>query len=626
MNQDKKSSMTSFLPILILGIAAIAVMQVLNPPDEKNKKQPLELEQKKEQTNQPGPVQKEVAQSQLADFVFKNTAPAKEIVYDSGTNVYVLNTEGGRIERVYVKSRPTLPIPDTVIEKTNDATSEKYRALEITMGNGMDFQPHIYFKDQGSDQLAHPLLNSAIFRLDESIENDQVKEIKFSLPVTFKGHRLEIIKRFRFLKNENFFHQITEIKNLESTQFELGGDLYFKPFAGIGPGPIDDSSRELTYFGRFIRYDDSLSRLPSYGSGGSGWFGCGGGDKGPFTLYLNNPGSVEYMGAHSRYFIAYARFLSSNKEEHHSSLDGLIVTNNPSLESNAFYTGVVRGFKLAPAQVGTDDTLVLNMQVFASLRSDEQHTFHDSQLGLREFGEDRADSGLRDVIYSSTFLTMFSSIRDAIIWLLRFVEGYVGNYGFAIILIGVGLKLATYPLNQMQAKTMKKMSALKPEMDLVNEKYKDDPNEKQKRIMEIYKKHKINPAKGCLPVLIQIPIFIALYSAFSESIELWGSPFIWWMTDLSAPDTIYTIDTSILHGFTINILPLIMVVSQFAQQRLTTVSSDPQQKMLMYVMPFIMIFFFWSMPSGVTLYWTVQNIISVIWQLAANRFVKVEDV
>ncbi|MBW7856761.1 MAG: membrane protein insertase YidC [Leptonema sp. (in: Bacteria)] len=620
MNQDKQSSITSFLPILILGIAAIAVMQVLNPPEEQSKKPTIEAEQKQEQTIDKTPLSPIKNEFKAADFVFKNEGVAKEILYDAGPNIFVLNTEGGRIERVYVKSRPTVPIPDTVIDKTEDATSEKYRALEITMGNGMEFQPHLYFKDQGANQLAHPLLNSAIFKLQESNDGDNVKEFKFSLPVTFKGHRLEIIKVFRFLKNENFFHQITSIKNLESIPFQLNGDLYFKPFSGIGPGPIDDSSREMTYFGRFVRYDDSLSRLPSYGSGGSGWFGCGGGDKGPYTLYLNKPGSVEYVGAHSRYFIAYARFLSSNKEEHHSSLDGLIVTNNPSLESNAFYTGVIRGFKLS-----SNDTLTVRTQVFAGLRADEQHVFNDSKLGLDEFGEDRPDSGLRDVIYSSTFLTLFSSIRDAIIWLLRYVESYVGNYGFAIILIGVGLKLATYPLNQMQAKTMKKMSALKPEMDIINEKYKDDPNEKQKRIMEIYKKHKINPAKGCLPVLIQIPIFIALYSAFSESIELWGSPFIWWMTDLSAPDTIYTINAWIFHGYTINILPLIMVVSQFAQQRLTTVSSDPQQKMLMYVMPFIMIFFFWSMPSGVTLYWTVQNIISVIWQLAANRFVKVED-
>lgn len=126
-------------------------------------------------------------------------------------------------------------------------------------------------------------------------------------------------------------------------------------------------------------------------------------------------------------------------------------------------------------------------------------------------------------------------------------------------------------------------------------------------------------------MLIQIPIFIALYSAFTESIELWHSPFFLWIKDLSEPDTIYTINYSIIHNVPINILPLLMVGSQFAQQKLTTVVADPQQRMLMYIMPFMMIFFFWSMPSGVTMYWTVQNIIAVLWQLAVNRFAKVED-
>ena len=138
--------------------------------------------------------------------------------------------------------------------------------------------------------------------------------------------------------------------------------------------------------------------------------------------------------------------------------------------------------------------------------------------------------------------------------------------------------------------------------------------------MALYKEHNVNPAKGCLPMVIQIPIFIALYSAFSESMELWRSPFIFWMNDLSEPDTVYIIkDLFFVQNFHINILPLFMVSSQILQQKFTTVVSDPQQKMLMYFMPVIMIFFFWSMPSGVTLYWTVQNVISIIWQVIANK-------
>lgn len=634
MSQENKSPVSALLPILILGIGAVLMMQILDPPVEPPKQQPVPVTQKEQA---------------LSDFTFQNRGQEKQILHDNGINVYVLNTKGGRIERIYVKSRDTVRIPESIIEASDDPLMKKFNALEITMGNGMDFQPHLYFKGAQAHQLAHPPLNDAVFSLTESDPSPGVKEYRFTLPVRFRDHRLELVKVYRFLENENFFHQVTVLRNLENRPFVLTdargkpADLFFKPFAGVGPAPESDTAREMAYFGRFINYNDSLSRLPGYGSGGSGWFGCSGGSKGPYTLYLDAYDTLQFLGAHSRYFIAYTRFMPTDNPL--SSLDGAVVTNDPSLKSDAFYSGIFKGFKLTAAH-DTDlnmkpgepritdlvkmdqartDAIVLNMQVFAGLRADDEHVFNNPTVASAEFGEEAPESGMRDVIYSSTFLALFAKIRDGIIWLLRFIEGYVGNYGYAIIIIAVGWKLVTYPLNQMQAKTMKKMQALKPEMDAINEKYKDDPNERQKKIMEVYKKHKINPAKGCLPVLIQIPIFIALYSAFTESIELWHSPFILWMHDLSEPDTVYTLNLGFVKNFTINILPLVMVASQFAQQKLTTVTADPQQKMLMYVMPFIMIFFFWSMPSGVTLYWTVQNIISVIWQLAANRFAKVED-
>lgn len=632
MSQENRSPATSLIPVLILGIGAILMMQLLEP----NKKPSIQ--------EKPAPLPA-ADESALSDFDYPSGGEGRSFEVDVGSAIYILNTRGGRIERLYIKNSDAVRLPDAVLDRSSDPVEKERRALEITLGNGLDFQPHIYYNipGRGVEPLAHPRLNDAVFRLEETVPAAGMREVRFSLPVEFKKHRLELIKIYRFLENENFFHQITILRNLENRPFVLGGDLFFKPFSGVGPGPESDTARELAYFGRFIHYNDSLSRIPGYGSAQSGWFGCSGGSKGPFALYLEAPDTLKFLGAHSRYFIIYSRFLPA--ESKLSIPDGVIAVNQPSLKSDAFYTTVYKNFTLSAAHdadlqlkpgaprindlvkldQARSDGIVINMQVFAGLRADEQHVFHNPSLASAEFGEEAPESAMRDVIYSSTFLALFAKVRDGIIWLLRFIEGYVGNYGYAIIIIAIGWKLVTYPLNQVQAKTMKKMNALKPELDAINEKYRDDPNERQKRIMEVYKKHRINPAKGCLPVLIQIPIFIALYSAFTESIELWHSPFILWMHDLSEPDTVYTLDLWIFKGFTVNILPLIMVTSQFLQQKLTTVSSDPQQKMLMYLMPFIMIFFFWSMPSGVTLYWTVQNILSVLWQLAANRFAKVED-
>ena len=199
----------------------------------------------------------------------------------------------------------------------------------------------------------------------------------------------------------------------------------------------------------------------------------------------------------------------------------------------------------------------------------------------------------------------------------------IPNYGWCIIALSLLLKLGFYPLNQKQAESMKKMQELNPLIQEINTKYDKDPALKQQKIMELYKKHNANPVGGCLPMLIQIPIFIALYTAFSDTIDLWKSPFLW-INDLSEPDTVWSSPMILGSIFNLNLLPIIMVITQIVQTKMTSVSTDPNQKVLMYTMPIIMIFFFWSMPSGVTLYWTTQNFFSIAQQYYTNNFVELK--
>jgi YidC/Oxa1 family membrane protein insertase len=210
--------------------------------------------------------------------------------------------------------------------------------------------------------------------------------------------------------------------------------------------------------------------------------------------------------------------------------------------------------------------------------------------------------------------------RNGIIWVLKKLYTVIPNYGWCIILFGILLKLIFYPLNQKQAESMKKMQELSPQIKIIGDKFANDPAKKQEKIMELYKKNNANPMGGCLPMLVQIPIFIALYTAFSDTIDLWKSPFLW-IHDLSEPDTIYTTPAFLgMAGIALNILPLLMVGSQFLQTKMTSVATDPNQKTMMYVLPFIMLYFFWTMPSGVVLYWTVQNILSILQQTITNKF------
>ncbi|MDY6821158.1 MAG: membrane protein insertase YidC [Deferribacterota bacterium] len=189
---------------------------------------------------------------------------------------------------------------------------------------------------------------------------------------------------------------------------------------------------------------------------------------------------------------------------------------------------------------------------------------------------------------------------------LIYFNNIFNNYGVAIILLTLILKLLTLPLNSMSMKSMKKMQKVQPEITKVRNKYKGDPQKMNAAVMELYRKHKVNPMSSCLPLLIQIPIFIALYRMLLVSIELKNSPFIWWITDLSQKDPLY-------------ITPILMGLSMFAQQKMTPSTADPTQQKIFMLMPIIFTFLFINFPSGLVIYWLVNNILTIIHQMYLNK-------
>lgn len=200
-------------------------------------------------------------------------------------------------------------------------------------------------------------------------------------------------------------------------------------------------------------------------------------------------------------------------------------------------------------------------------------------------------------------------------WLLSILKfGYtlIPNYGVVIILLSILIKVAFYPMSLSGLRSMKAMQQLQPEMERLRKKYADDPQKLQQSMMALYKDNKINPVGGCLPLLLQMPVFIALYPVLANSVELRQAPFVGWIKDLSAPDVLTTV-----FGFDIHILPLLMSATMFWQQKLTP--TDPRQAMLTWMMPIMMIFFLYGSPSGLTLYWTMLNILSVAQQWLINR-------
>jgi YidC/Oxa1 family membrane protein insertase len=216
----------------------------------------------------------------------------------------------------------------------------------------------------------------------------------------------------------------------------------------------------------------------------------------------------------------------------------------------------------------------------------------------------------------------FSAIAKPLLHTLKFFYKFVGNYGIAIIIITVILKVLFYPLTNKSYKSMKEMQKLQPKMEALKEKFKNDREAMNKAVMEMYKTHKVNPMGGCLPMIIQIPVFFALYKALMFSIELRHAPFMLWINDLSAPDALFGVIPKaipLLGGFPVGPLPLLMGATMVIQQKMTPSNMDPAQAKMMMALPFIFTFMFFNFPSGLVLYWLVNNILTIAQQFYINK-------
>jgi YidC/Oxa1 family membrane protein insertase len=204
--------------------------------------------------------------------------------------------------------------------------------------------------------------------------------------------------------------------------------------------------------------------------------------------------------------------------------------------------------------------------------------------------------------------------------IFKFIHQFIHNYGIAIIVFSILMKLLLYPLSITQMRSAQKMQIIAPLMNEVREKYKDDQTKQQKEIMKVYSEYGINPAGGCLPLLLQMPILYALWAVLKSSIELRQAHFAFWITDLSVPDTILKLPVSILGIGQISGLALLMGATLFIQQKQSI--TDPRQKAMVYMMPIMLTLLFNYLPSGLNLYYFTFNIISIAMQLYINKFSK----
>jgi YidC/Oxa1 family membrane protein insertase len=202
-------------------------------------------------------------------------------------------------------------------------------------------------------------------------------------------------------------------------------------------------------------------------------------------------------------------------------------------------------------------------------------------------------------------------------WLLQALYSVIPNYGIAIIVLTVLVRLVTAPLTARQMRSMERMRRLSPKLEEIRTKYQEDRQKQSEEMMKLYRQEGVNPLGGCLPMVLQIPVFIGLFYALRSSIELRHSPFVGWIDDLSVPDQLFVLPGLQLP---VRVLPLLMGASMVVQQRLTPMQVDPAQaRMMMIVMPVMMTVMFYQFPSGLVLYWMVSNVLAISHQLWVGR-------
>jgi len=269
----------------------------------------------------------------------------------------------------------------------------------------------------------------------------------------------------------------------------------------------------------------------------------------------------------------------------------------------SIYSGTNQAKTPATYRIGYRDEQLTNVAPGSSGQlSTSVYLGSKEQRRLKALQKDPGIDGLALTV-DYGFLTF---IANPLFSVLSWIHGLVGNWGWAIILLTILIKIIFYPLSAASYKSMAGMKKLQPRIQTLKDRYKDDRQKFQMEMMALYKKEKINPAGGCLPILIQIPVFIALYWVLLESVEMRHAPFALWLQDLSAPDPYF-------------ILPVLMGLSMWAQQKLNPAPMDDIQKKVFMIMPFALTFLFLTFPQGLVLYWVVNNVLSIAQQWLINK-------
>ncbi|MEE0763815.1 membrane protein insertase YidC [Akkermansia sp.] len=429
---------------------------------------------------------------------------------------------------------------------------------------------------------------------DPSYDNTVYKEVKRTADsVTLEGYDAA---RQLFISKTYTLHPVTDssgkvlpgskyIIRLTVSLLNKAPNVQDLRYLGIFAGsayPIAKSEPKDTYTHLFYHADGSLEQeAPSHFTGG--FFSTA------KPRVLEGPlKDLTYAGVMSQY---YATILIPQEQSAGSTVYATRQEFPLAHENNALVPGVTLAMGIPNLAMAPNEIKTLTYDIYTGPKFNAY--LRDLNLTYPAISD----------IMAYGWLVFLSVPMN---WLLNLFHGWFGNWGVAIICMTIVVRALIWPLHKKSYLAMKRMSLVQPEMAKLKEKYPDDPQKVNMEMMKLYQKYGINPASGCVPMLIQIPIFFAFYRVLQYSAELRGQPFCLWMTDLSLPDTV-----GHLFGIPINILPLIMAVTMIVQMRMTPQAGERSQRIIMNLMPLMFFLFCYNFASALALYWTTQNLISI---------------
>ena len=505
-----------------------------------------------------------------------SSLPSKEVSIETDNYQLVLDTRGGIAKSLQLKhfkhTKPRLTL-STWFPFLTSFIGPDYRE-EVTEDNRVQmFGNHLAGVPDFSQEFKNDAKTSALFRnavfatsADEIVLTEGGGKVTLTLTSPILNG-LQLIKFFEVTPDSYIINYRVQLIN-RSNEAQALEVLYF-----FGEQRLSDSSggmQQVAHEGPVFYFDESLQTETTDNIEG----------ELPVT-------QMKWLGVEDQYFISAAVPMTPVRNGLFRA--GAYLSNPQANVQGERLLSPYFGVALPSTNLQPNLLVESEFSMYYGPKEDEE---------LLKFGHNLL------VSHDMTLKILAEPLLD----LLRLIYSYVGNYGVAIIILTIIVRLLLFPLTFKGMKSMKRMQQLSPRMKKLQAKYKNNKEKLNKEMMELYRKNRVNPLGGCLPMLLQIPVFFALYSSLSSAVELRHAPFMFWISDLSQPDGL-------------GITPLLMGASMYFQQKLTpqTAMMDPTQAKVMQMLPFIFTIFTFTFPSGLTLYWVTSNVLSIAQQQIINR-------